>query len=131
MTRPATTKVIDQPYELDYKLKRQIAEECGGFIRTGSRDGATAEVWHGDTEYVFKGEGLIEFLFALKDSHVNLLYAALDLCDYIEDSRKQPPSKFVRDAIAARAGELRAAIKREDSSPSSSFHSSHNPKENT
>jgi len=92
--------------EIDYTLLRKIASECGGFVRSSGPGGTSAEVWHDDKVYVFTGEGLIEFLFALKDYMVDRLYKARDLCEYIAKSKTTPPSVFVRDAIAAKAAEL-------------------------
>lgn len=111
--KPSKTVRVPDRHALDYSLRRKIAEECGGWISSGGPEGETATVWHGDTEYVFSGEGLIGFLGAVKDVHVDKLYAAVDLCDYIAQSAKTPPSVFVRDAIVGRAAALKTQIQGE------------------
>lgn len=106
--------VVDQAYQLDYKTMSDIARRSGGWMRSsGGGQGETAEVWVDDKTYVFRDRGLVDFLYAIKDAHVEQLYAAIDLCDYIEKSEKQPASVFVRDAIAARSRELKQKIEGE------------------
>jgi hypothetical protein len=106
--------VVDQAYQLDYATMKDVAERCGGWIRSsGAEGGETAEVWVDNKTYVFSERGLVDFLYAIKDKQTEYLYAAIDLCEYIEKSEKQPASVFVRDAITARARELKAKIKGE------------------
>lgn len=120
MTRPTNRVVVDEAYQLGYDELSAIAKGCGGWLRSSSKtEGDSAEAWFEDTEYVFKGRGLTDFLYAVKDAHVQSLYAAVDLCDYIEKSAKQPPSVFVRDAILARARELKAQIQGTDEASAS------------
>src|SRR3954447_13088405 len=112
MTVPTKSVVVDQAYQLGYDELQAIVKNCGGWIRSsGGDEGETAKVWHDDTEYLFKDRGLIDFLYAVKDNANESLYAAVDLCEYIEKSAKQPASVFVRDAIVARAAEFKARIK--------------------
>lgn len=110
---PTKKQIVEDRNTLDWDTLDEIVKSCGGFMRGSNSEGEWIELRHGDTEYTFKGEGLIRFLFRLKDHLNGHAYAALDLCDYIEDSTKQPPSKFVRDAVASRADELRRRIKGE------------------
>lgn len=98
-------------YEIDYSTLREIVRSCGGWFRgSGGPEGDTIEVWHDDTRLTFKDRALVRFLEAVKDHHMDLLYATKDLLDYIEQAAKQPPSVFVRDAIVGRARELKAKI---------------------
>lgn len=92
-----------------------IAKECGGWLRSSSMaNGESAEVWIGDDKtYVFSGEGLIKFLYAVKGKQTEQLDAAVELCQYIAGSAKTLPSVFVRDAIVGRAAALLAKIKGE------------------
>jgi hypothetical protein len=103
--------VVDQAYQLDYTTLTDIAKRCGGWMRSsGGAEGESAEAWVDDKAYVFSGRGLVDFLYAVKDNQNETLYAVKDLLDYIEKSAKQPASVFVRDAIVARAAEVKAKI---------------------
>lgn len=110
MTRPSKQVTFDDQTRPDYKLLDEIVKRCGGWIRSSGPDGESVEIWHDDTEYVFRGEALIRFLYAVKDNHVSSLYAAKDLIEYIEKSASVPPSVFTRDAIIHRAQRLKAQI---------------------
>jgi hypothetical protein len=108
----ADTVVVDEAYQLTYDEMRDVAKRCGGWLRaSGGEHGETAEVVVDGNRYEFRGRGLIDFLYAVKENANQSLYAAVDLCDYIAASEKQPASVFVRDAIAARARDLRRQIK--------------------
>jgi ectoine hydroxylase-related dioxygenase (phytanoyl-CoA dioxygenase family) len=111
MAKPSTTRQIAQAHELDYTLLRAMTSQ--GWIRSSGPEGDTATVWHEDVEYVFSGRGLVDFLYAVKDSQTDKLYAVEDLLDYIEKSAKVAPSVFVRDAVVSRAAELRAKMRGE------------------
>lgn len=110
MTRPEKRVVVDEAFALDYSKRREIAEQAGGWIRSSGPEGESATVWHGDTEYVFTGRGLIEFMYAVKDVNVAQLREALAFCEYVEKAATQPPSVYVRDAIVTRAKSLKALI---------------------
>lgn len=108
-TRPSRTEIVDQAYQLDFDRMRAIVAGCGGWLRSsGGEHGDEAQVWFEDVEYIFRGRGLVEFLYAVKDHAQEVSYEAKDLVEYILQAEKQPASVFVRDAIVARAKSLKA-----------------------
>lgn len=101
MTRPSKKEHVTDGRALTYNKWHEIAHHCAGYVGSGN----TAEVWHGDTEYLFEGEGYTRFLEALKDDMKERLYKSRDFCNYVIGAAQQPPSRFVIDALVAKAQE--------------------------
>lgn len=105
------------PNDLDYKEINKIVDGLTGFMRISSKEGTSIEIFHSEeggsiTEYQISGEALIDFLLALKDKHVDQLFATIDFCEYVKKSAHQPPSVFVRDAIVTKANDLYELIRK-------------------
>lgn len=112
MAEPSKQIIFDGAEHPEYDLLRDIVSGTGGWMRSsGGEFGESITTAYNDTEYIFRGRAVIDFLYAKKNFANKGLEAALALIAYIEDSAKQPPSKFTRDAIVLKARETQAVIR--------------------